>query len=137
MLGGAAGCDENPVAPSPLGQPFDLRAGATATVGSHLSVTFLRVNSDSRCPMDALCVWAGEAAITIVLAEPPGTPTIGEGGCKGGSNRAECVLVTTPGGSTASHGTHTIRLVQLAPYPSSATPIRGEDYVATLTVSSP
>lgn len=40
----------------PLGQPFDLRPGASAAVEGGLKVTFERVPSDSRCPMDALCI---------------------------------------------------------------------------------
>jgi hypothetical protein len=146
IAGIALGCAGNPAQPAPLpqGQPFELRAGATANVASNLTVTFVRVNSDSRCPMDALCVWAGEALITIALGQPASpafsqpteSPGVKSGICTAESNRAECVLATTASGSTASYGAQTIRLVQLAPYPGSATPIRPGEYVATLTISA-
>ena len=49
-------------------QPFDLRAGQSAVVPGGLKVTFDRVVSDSRCPIDAICVWAGEAVIALKLS---------------------------------------------------------------------
>ena len=52
----------------PLDQPFDLRAGQSAVVPGGLKVTFDRVVSDSRCPIDAICVWAGEAVIALKLS---------------------------------------------------------------------
>ena len=65
-----ATCGGNPTEPTavPLGQPFDLRAGQSAVVPGGLKVTFDRVVSDSRCPIDAICVWAGEAVIALKLS---------------------------------------------------------------------
>jgi len=144
VVGVSFNCAGNPAQPTPLplGELFELRAGAATRIGD-LAVTFLKVNSDSRCPKDALCVWAGEGLVTILLSQaplPPLSVTVLTGGmragtCVGESNRGECVLTTSPNGSTASHAAYTVRLVQLAPYPSSAASIRPEDYVATLVVS--
>jgi hypothetical protein len=140
----ALSCAGTPAQPTPLplGQPFELRAGARTTVDD-VAVTFLQVNSDSRCPMDALCVWAGEGVLSILVSpasSPSMTATQDIGGlkagtCVGESNLAQCVLTTTPNASSASHAAYTVRLVQLAPYPRSAVSIRPEDYVATLVVS--
>ena len=65
-----AACGGNPTEPTavPLDQPFDLRAGQSAVVPGGLKVTFDRVVSDSRCPIDAICVWAGEAVIALKLS---------------------------------------------------------------------
>jgi hypothetical protein len=86
-----------------------------------LKVTFDRVQSDSRCPMDALCVWAGDAIITVWLSQPGGI-------------QAEHALHTQPGGAEASYLAYVIKLVALAPYPRSDRQIRPDDYVATLMV---
>ena len=116
------GCAAHPAQPSrPLGQPFELRTGASATVGDDLTVTFDRVRSDSRCPLDALCVQAGEAVIALTLSQSS-------------SARAERELRTTPATSEASYQSFRVKLVALAPYPKSTEQIRPEDYVATLTV---
>ena len=51
-LGATCGDATQPTA-VPLDQPFDLRAGQSAVVPGGLKVTFDRVVSDSRCPIDA------------------------------------------------------------------------------------
>jgi hypothetical protein len=52
-----------------------LAPGQEATAGI-LRLTFVGVASDSRCPTDVMCVWAGNAAveITLRLGEGPGHP---------------------------------------------------------------
>jgi hypothetical protein len=45
-----------------------LRAGEyKRVVGEQLGVTFERVVSDSRCPIDAVCVWMGDAVVELEL----------------------------------------------------------------------
>jgi hypothetical protein len=148
-LGLTLGCASNPNEPTPLplAQPFELRVGATVSLENDLTVTFLQVNSDSRCPTNATCVRAGEAVITVAVSQPSRTPGISTtvvtsinipplpGTCSGPAARSECVLATIAPGSIATQGAFDIRLIQLAPYPQSATAIRREDYVATLTVT--
>ena len=59
---GQLACAEGPSTPAdvPLGSEFTLAPGETALVGDDgLLVTFESVTEDSRCPMDAICVWAG------------------------------------------------------------------------------
>ena len=46
----------------PLDKAFELPLGASARVtGSDQTVSFEQVESDSRCPAEAECVWAGNA----------------------------------------------------------------------------
>ena len=119
------GCAGHPTQPGelPLGQSFELRVGTSAILRDGLKVTFDGVQSDSRCPMDALCVWAGDAVITVSLSQPPGV-------------RAERVLHTQPTGSEASYLAYVIKLIALSPYPRSDRQIRPDDYAATLTVEA-
>jgi phage shock protein E len=118
----APGCAAHPSQPSrPLGQPFDLKAGTSAVLTDGLRLTFERVRTDSRCPLDALCIQAGEAIVVLTLAQSAAAPV-------------EQELRTTPAFSEASYLSYVVKLVALAPYPRSTQPIRPEEYVATLTV---
>jgi len=119
------GCATHPTQPSqlPLGQAFELRAGTSAILRDGLNLRFEGVRSDSRCPMDALCVWAGDAIITVWLSQPAGS-------------QVERELHTDPSGSEASYLAYVIKLVALAPYPRSDRQIRPDDYVAILTVEA-
>lgn len=117
-----SGCATHPAQPSrPLGQPFELHAGTSAIVDDRLRVMFERVRSDSRCPLDALCIQAGEAIVVLKLLQPAAA-------------QVEQELRTTPGFSETSFDSYLIRLVALAPYPRSTSQIRPEEYIATLTV---
>jgi hypothetical protein len=121
-----AGCARDLPRPSqvPFGRPFELRAEASATLADGLTVTFDRVRSDSRCPMDVACITAGDAVVVVRLASQ-------------GGGQAERELHTNPGSAgtaDASYQSYAIALVALTPYPRSDRPIRPEDYVAMLTV---
>jgi hypothetical protein len=119
------GCVDHPTRPSeaPLGQPFELHLGRSAILRDGLMVTFDGVRADSRCPMDALCVWAGDAVITVSVSQP-------------GALTAERALHTDPTGSEAQYLGYVIKLITLAPYPRSDRQIQPDDYVATLAVAA-
>jgi hypothetical protein len=56
------------VAPS-LGAPFEVRRGETVRLSdAAMEVEFLMVESDSRCPTGAVCVWEGEVVIIARVA---------------------------------------------------------------------
>ena len=43
-----------------LGEPFELRIGEKASVaGGEVTLTFLAVPQDSRCPKGEQCIWRG------------------------------------------------------------------------------
>ena len=117
-----AGC-ASPTQPDrvPKNEPFDLRLGETARTTDDLLIKFDTVRSDSRCPMDAMCVRAGEAVIAVTLS------TVGEIG-------VGRELDTTPARSSTTFLNFTITLTELQPYPRSDRQIRPEDYVATFIV---
>jgi len=118
-----AGCGGNSTQPShtPLGQPFELRSGASAMLDGGLTITFDRVASDSRCPMNALCIWAGDAVVAVSILGSGGGPVQRQ--------------LHTQDGSEASYLAYSIKLLALAPYPRTDRQILPEDYVATLTVA--
>jgi len=121
----AAGCYNSPTGPDAMsGKPFDLKVGGTAKLPDGTRLIFERVHSDSRCPMDAICVWAGDATISVIL-DPTG----------GHVTQTPRELHTQQTGSQISYDNYTIALTALAPYPKSSHTIRAADYIATFVVS--
>jgi hypothetical protein len=119
----AAGCYNSPTGPdAAVGRPFDLKAGAVSTLPDGARLRFERVQSDSRCPMDVKCVWAGDAIITVTLNPP-----------KGSTESREMHTQTT--GSQISYANYTITLTALAPYPRSNQDIPAAGYIGTFVVS--
>ena len=119
----AAGCFNSPTGPDVVaGKPFELKAGAVSVLPDGTRLTFSEVQSDSRCPMDVKCVWAGDATVAITL-----TPSRGSA-----ESRA---LHTQPTGSQIPYANYTIALTALAPYPRSTQKIAAADYIATFIVS--
>lgn len=50
----------------PVGQEFSLAVGEMVNVdGAELSVEFVEVSEDSRCPTSVQCVWAGNGAVVV------------------------------------------------------------------------
>ena len=119
------GCARNPNQPGdlPLRQSVELRTGSSATLEGGLTIAFDRVTSDSRCPMNAFCVWAGDAILAVSLSQGPGGPV-------------EREFHTYPTGSDVSYLPYTIKLLVLAPYPQTDRAIPPGEYVATLEVTA-
>ena len=106
-----------------LDEEFNLRAGQTANVGGNaLTIAFRRVSGDSRCPMDAVCVWMGDAVVQldVTVGRMAWTPT---------------ELHTHLDPKRTSFREYSIDLVSLLPYPKSDLTIKPEDYVARLRVA--
>jgi hypothetical protein len=119
-----ATCGGSPTEPTTmsLGQPFDLRAGESAVVPGGLRVRFDRVVSDSRCPIDAICIWPGEAVLALKLSRGAGAAVERE--VRADSRSPEI-----------SHLEYRIKAIAVAPYPrlDRKTPL--EEFVATFTVT--
>jgi hypothetical protein len=99
------------------GDTLRLPFGATARLAGGASVAFVAVGADSRCPLDALCVAAGDASITVRTA--------------GGAG--ERALHTDPrlAADTLTAGGTRLRLFGLVPYPSAPAPRPADaEYVA-------
>jgi hypothetical protein len=73
LLCSVAACQNNPVS----GREFTLSVGQTANIpGEDLEITFTGVTSDSRCPSDVVCVWAGEVVCAVEIEEGTETSTV-------------------------------------------------------------
>jgi len=129
----AAACGGGPAeppAPGPLSvqrsQEFELPMGRTAHVtGSELRLTLLDVAEDSRCPIDAVCVWQGNARAVLQAR-------LGESGA------AETLSLNTgvaPDEAVTQGFTVRLRGVLPAARANVTTPMR--DYVAVLVVDGP
>lgn len=100
----------------PLGTQFTLAPGQSVLAGDDgLRVTFLAVTDDSRCPKDAVCVWAGQVAVEV---------TAGDGGEKRSLKPDEAATVDG----------YRLRHVRVEPYPASDAPTQPSQYRATFVV---
>ena len=112
----------NPTGPDAVaGTPFDVKVGSTATLENGLRIRFDSVRADSRCPLDAQCIRAGEAIIAVSMVTSKGNPDTRE-------------MRTDATGSRITYADHIIELSALAPYPRSTQTIDPRDYVATFVV---
>ncbi|HUG41856.1 MAG TPA: hypothetical protein VMM12_15310 [Longimicrobiales bacterium] len=107
-----------------LGEPFTLAPGAVATLPSaDLSVRFIEVSSDSRCPVDVTCVWEGDAGVAVETAR---------------DGREDVWALHTPtealGPAAAELDGYVLRLLGLEPAPHSERRTAPGDYRATLRV---
>ena len=105
---------------SALTQPTELAPGQTAQVGS-LRITFTGVTGDSRCPVDVVCVWEGDAVVRLSLRQSSGD--------------AETRELHTADGRAVTFGGFSIALVRLDPAPRSTQPIPPASYRLVVRVS--
>jgi hypothetical protein len=99
-----------------------LAPGQEVGVDRLFRVGFMEVSSDSRCPTDVLCIWAGNAAVEIALA-------IGEG-----PSYPFTLNTFTYPPATVDFSGYRVTLLDLTPHPVSTTPIQPGDYRAHLQV---
>lgn len=121
-----AGSSEAGAQTARLGGEFRLKSGRTVTLdGGALRLRFASVPSDSRCPVDVDCVWAGNAE---VLVEAAG---------RGGRGKKTLRLNTNAGGERggeAKYGRYTVKLLTLNPQPHSGRKLAAREYTAALLV---
>ena len=102
---------------------FDLAAGQSARVdGSALTISFKEVTEDSRCPLGVMCIWAGNAAVSLTITDGAGA-------------KNQVVLNTTLTPQAVKIGGYEISLVDLQPIRRRDVTIPPASYVATLHVS--
>ena len=109
------------------GREFKVKVGQVVTLdGGSLRVRLARVASDSRCPSDVDCVWAGNAEVVVEV-----------GGRRWGGKQTLTLNTNagTQGASEAKYGRYTVKLVNLSPLPRSDRKIQPGRYTATLLVS--
>lgn len=122
LLALALGCAGNtPTAVSP-GTEFQLAPGETAAVReTPLTITFRSVAEDSRCPIDVVCIRAGNARVRLEVRE--------------NGTAHEVALNTGEDPRSAAFGNLTVRLTSLLPAPRAAAPAAPGAYRAGLRVA--
>ncbi len=106
-----------------LGTNFDMISNQTTTVQPVGIVIHMINMSDSRCPSDVTCIWAGQAKVNLEVR------------INGNANLL--TLTSTAGGmDSKSLGNYVVQLIKISPYPTSKTNIKLSDYVLTLKVST-
>ncbi|MBJ6144446.1 hypothetical protein [Hymenobacter sp. BT559] len=113
LLGGLLACSCGKTTPQ-LGQDVALvpKQPVTLALGSpgHVEATLTEL-SDSRCPSDAVCIWAGTLMATVVLTDDGTAQTVRLGYQK--SYAADSVNVTL------NRQKYWVRLLDATPYPST------------------
>ena len=120
-----AACSQSASAPTgPVNAQVVLAPGETTDVsGAAIRLRFVGVTGDSRCPAGVLCIQGGDAIVRIDVL--PST---------GGQATYE---LHTGNLQPVQHGSLTIALVDLSPYPFVSHPIAAGDYRATIKVTRP
>jgi len=103
-----------------LGRAFSMKIGESITVGE-LRLTFKGVEGDSRCPIDAVCVWAGDGEIALKIEQ--------------GTKAAVAALHTTLEPKKTEWDGYTIALVSLMPARKANTDVSSADYRAEILVT--
>ena len=103
---------------------FSLAPGETARVDTDVLVRarFEEVLSDSRCPTNVECVWAGDALVAFTL-------TVGAD-----EQRIELSLADAAKRRASFHG-FSVELTSVNPYPVGNQPIAPRDYRASIIIS--
>lgn len=121
MWGCGGGDGDSPAQPAELGREFVIRYGETIQVGE-LRLQFSEVLEESRCPINANCVWAGNARIVVTAN-------------RGNVTRLLELNTSEPFPTSAVFDGHFIFLRDLHPYPvTPATTPLPQGYTATLLV---
>ena len=110
-----------------LNQPFTLSVNESARIqGTTLSIKFLSVPNDSRCPRQVNCVWTGAADVEVEVTNATDTSQIITFDTNPAPTLKKMKIVV---------GDCEIELVQLTPYPENPEPpIQQNEYRAELVV---
>lgn len=101
---------------------YHLGASTDIATSQGLAIHLLDI-TDSRCPSDVKCVWAGQVNVTLVVQSQLSKRIIS--------------LINSPGHtSTVVFDNYSIQLVDVQPYPKNGRSISFSDYIVTLQVTS-
>ncbi|MCK9425510.1 MAG: hypothetical protein M0Q21_05675 [Ignavibacteriaceae bacterium] len=102
-----------------LGEEFFLSLNKEITIiGEDLTIKFLSIHEDSRCPINVVCVWEGNAHIIVLL------------------NKIDTLDLNTSltPKEVVYKNIYKISLIEVQPYPISEQPIPIENYKVKLKV---
>lgn len=127
LLAVTVACAHTPQAPpatrtADLGERFTLRPGESAAIAeTPARITFERILSDNRCPVDVQCITAGEARALFLFDAEAG--------------RTEPVTLDTDRNATAVVAGYRLSLNSVSPAPRSTVTIDPRNYLVELTVA--
>lgn len=101
-----------------------VRVGQTIVVES-IKVRFNAVESDSRCPMDAICVWQGDAVTNFTV----------EQNCDCDTPAFELKLHTSLQPKSGTAYGFRLELLNLQPYPMASLPTKQDSYYAWIRLT--
>lgn len=112
-------------AETPQGGPTEavLAPGGYLQLPDGTRLTFTDVASDSRCPKDVVCIWAGNVALAFGLET-----------ADGGTSDFEVTYEGQPATETVEG--YAVTVMDVQPYPVSTQPIEPEDYRVTVRIGS-
>lgn len=119
LLSATACLGNSPSSPAPFDREIVLAQGQTAGLDGGLSVRFVEVIGDSRCPINATCIQGGDAIVRITVS--------------GNRSRGDRDLHTGTLAPVTFEDLE-LRLVDLHPYPFGGRTTDPADYRATLHV---
>jgi hypothetical protein len=122
LVAGCGGITEQDQELPPIPGPMEITLGfgeRHVIVGTVIEVHFEDVPEDSRCPSDAVCVWAGNAVVALTVSNSDEIPV-------------DISLNTNLEPGSARWDGIVLTLLSLAPEPLAEIPIDPEDYVATI-----
>jgi len=117
-------CESQTAETAQLTESFAMRVDGSATIDRSLSIRFVGVDEDSRCPRGVQCVWAGNAKVRIQVQED-------------GQPAAELFLNTHSDSPTSvSYESYVISLESVEPHPEQDKQIPENGYCANLVVKA-
>lgn len=129
LLGGA-----QTFAASPKDAPVrSLAVGQSLRYDSGLKLTFVKVRNDSRCPMGALCIWAGDAEVVLIAKvgnQPDKIIRIHTY-----SNPTSVSIPAAAPGTISTMKTYYVKIARLSPQPRIGSTIKQSDYRLALDIS--
>lgn len=106
----------------PLNEEFEIRYGESVHISQYgVTIKFAAVEDDSRCPIDAICIWEGNAIVVLKLTNSTGEEKTAK-------------LNTSLDPKQVEFFSLIIELKGLKPYPKSDEIIEQKDYTAQLLV---
>ena len=105
-----------------LGERFTLQPGGSARIsGTPARLIFERILSDNRCPVDVVCIVAGEARAWLRMEAEPG--------------RSDTVTLDTDRNPAAVVAGYRVTLLSVSPLPKSPVHIAPGSYSVELAVT--
>lgn len=110
-------------APAPTSTTVTLGVGEVADIGGGWTLRLDAVEGDSRCPVDVVCVWAGEATAVLTVTSPS-------------REASEVRIVLSPDEGSESVAGIALNAYDLLPQPLSTAPIDPAAYRVTIEVTA-